>query len=110
MPLHDDYVQATTLTFVGIVSCQVGTAFASRTERAALRSVGVFSNPLLLAGIAFEFVFTLALVYVPFLQDIFGTAALPVEALAFVVPFPFVVWGADELRRARLRKSRTRSG
>ncbi len=109
-PLHHDYVQATTLTFVGIVACQVGTAFASRTEHASLRAVGVFSNPLLLAGIAFEVLFTLALVYVPFLQDVFGTAALPAEALAFVVPFPFIVWGADELRRARLRKSRTRGG
>jgi len=106
-PLHHDYVQATTLTFVGIVACQVGTAFASRTERASLRAVGFASNPLLLVGIAFEIAFTLALVYVPFLQEVFGTAGLPWEALAFVVPFPFIVWGADELRRARLRRSRT---
>ena len=46
--------QATTMTFAGIVACQVGTAFAARTERASLRSVGVFTNPLLLWGIAFE--------------------------------------------------------
>jgi eukaryotic-like serine/threonine-protein kinase len=32
----------------------IGTAFAARTERASLRSVGPFSNPLLLAGIAAE--------------------------------------------------------
>ena len=37
-----------------MVACQVGTAFAARTERASLRSVGVFSNRLLLWGIAFE--------------------------------------------------------
>ena len=35
-PLHDAYVQATTMTFLGIVACQVGTAFAARTERASL--------------------------------------------------------------------------
>ena len=52
--LHD---QATTMTFLGIVACQVGVAFASRTERVGLRSVGVLSNPLLLWGIAFEIVF-----------------------------------------------------
>ena len=33
-PLHDAWLQATTMTFAGIVACQVGTAFAARTERA----------------------------------------------------------------------------
>ena len=44
------------MTFVGMVAGQIGTAFAARTERASLRSVGVFSNRLLLWGIAFELV------------------------------------------------------
>ena len=39
-PLHDAYLQATTMTFAGIVACQVGTAVAARTERASLRSIG----------------------------------------------------------------------
>ena len=43
-PLHHAYLQATTMTFLGIVACQIGTAFAARTERASLRSVGVFTN------------------------------------------------------------------
>ena len=59
-PLHHAYLQATTMTFLGIVACQVGTAFAARTDRASLREVGVFSNPALLWGIAFELVFTAA--------------------------------------------------
>ena len=64
-PLHDAYLQATTMTFAGIVACQIGTAFAARTERASLRSVGVFTNRLLLWGIAFELVFAAAVIYVP---------------------------------------------
>ena len=32
--------------WLGIVACQIGTAFAARTDRASLRSVGLFSNPL----------------------------------------------------------------
>jgi hypothetical protein len=35
----------------------------------------------------------------PLLQDVFGTASLGLDAVLFVVPFPFLVWGADELRR-----------
>ncbi|MGE5690235.1 MAG: cation-translocating P-type ATPase [Pseudomonadota bacterium] len=103
-PLHDAYLQATTMTFAGIVACQVGTAIAARTERASLRSVGFFTNPMLLWGIALELAFAAAVVYVPFLQDVFGTASLGVTELAILAPFPVVVWGADELRRARLRR------
>ena len=103
-PLHAAYLEATTMTFAGIVACQFGTAFAARTDRASLRSVGVFSNRMLLWGIASEFVFLAALVYVPFLQDVFGTAALGPTEIAILATFPFIVWGADELRRYVLRE------
>jgi calcium-translocating P-type ATPase len=106
-PLHNAYLTATTMTFAGIVACQVGTVVAARTERASLRSVGFFSNPLLLWGIASEFAFAAALIYVPFLQDVFGTAALGASELGVLATFPVIVWGADELRRARLRAHRT---
>ena len=105
--LHHAYAQATTVTFLGIVACQVGTAVAARTERASLRDVGLLSNPLLIWGIAFELVFTAALVGIPALQPLFGTAAPPLWSLALLAPFPFVVWGADELRRA-VRRRRVR--
>ena len=87
------------MTFLGMVACQVGTAFAARTERASLRSIGVFSNRLLLWGIAFELALAAILIYVPVFQDLLGTAALPGRPAARRCPFPFIVWGADELRR-----------
>ena len=103
-PLHHAYLQATTMTLLGIVACQVGTAFAARTDRASLRQVGVFSNRLLLGGIAFELAFAAALVYLPAMQGVFGTAALSPGQLAIVAPFPFIVWGADEIRRWVVRR------
>ncbi len=109
-PLHHAYEQATTVTFLGIVACQVGTAVAARTERASLREVGVFSNPLLLWGIGFEIVFTAVLVGIPALQPLFGTAAPPPWSLALLAPFPFIVWGADEIRRAVRRRRARRAG
>ncbi|MGW6484549.1 cation-translocating P-type ATPase [Streptomyces sp. NPDC055059] len=105
-PLHHAYVTATTATFAGIVTCQIGTAFAARTDHAALRDIGFFTNLLLLAGIAFELVFTAVLVYLPPLQGIFGTAALPLDVVALIAVFPVLVWGTDELRR---RGRRTRA-
>jgi magnesium-transporting ATPase (P-type) len=98
-PLHGAYLEATTMTFLGIVACQVGTAFASRTEHVPLRTVGVFSNPLLLWGIAFEIAVTAAVVGVPALQEVFGTAVPDPAVLALLVPLPVIVWGVDELRR-----------
>jgi calcium-translocating P-type ATPase len=103
-PLHHAYIRATTELWLGIVACQVGTAFASRTQQAALLTVGIFSNRWLLWGIASEVAFALAVVYLPGLQTLFGTAGLTPGEFLLVLPFPFVVWAADELRRAWLRR------
>ena len=105
-PLHHAYLQATTTTFAGIVMCQVGTAFAVRTEHASLRQVGLLTNPLLLWGVAFELAFTALLVYAPPAQHIFGTAPLPLGVLGILATFPFIIWGADETRRWIVRSRR----
>ena len=103
-PLHHAYLQATTMTFLSMVVAQIGTAFASRTERASLFSVGVLSNRLLLWGILFELALAAVLIYVPFFQDLLGMAALGPAELVIMLPFPFIVWGADELRRYLARR------
>ncbi len=108
-PLHHAYQQATTMTFLSMVVAQIGTAFAARTEHASLRSVGVFSNRLLLVGVAFELALAALLVYTPLFQGLLGTAAPPPQDLLILLPFPFVVWGADELRRYLLRRGRQRA-
>ena len=88
------------MTFLGIVACQIGTAFAARTQRAPLRSIGMFSNPLLLWGIAFEIIFAGLVVLLPAAQRIFGTAMPPAAELVLLLPMPALVWAADELWRA----------
>ncbi|GAY07340.1 cation-transporting P-type ATPase [Pseudonocardia sp. N23] len=98
-PLHHAYRQATTATFAAIVACQVGTAFAARTNRTSLRRVGLFGNRMLLGGIAFELAFSAALVYAPPLQAVFGTAALPVWVYPLLLVMPVIVWGVDEAFR-----------
>jgi calcium-translocating P-type ATPase len=107
--LHHTYLQATTITFATIVACQIGTAFAARTDRASLRAIGVFSNPLLLAGIAFELLVAAAVIYLPAMQTALGTAAPPWWAMLLLLPCPVIVWGADELFRAWGRRRGERS-
>lgn len=103
-PLHHAYQQATTMTFLGMITGQIGTAFAARTDRASLRSIGIGSNPLLLWGIAFELALAVAIIYLPPLQSLLGTAALTPGMLALTAPYPVIVWGADEVRRWLLRR------
>ncbi|WP_336501757.1 HAD-IC family P-type ATPase [Candidatus Frankia alpina] len=109
-PLHEGYQRATTMTFLAIVACQIGTATAARTEHTSLFAVGLFTNRLLLAGIAFEIAFAAVVVYVPALQHILGTAAVPPSDLLLLLPLPVLVWGADELWRAWRRRAATIPG
>jgi calcium-translocating P-type ATPase len=103
-PLHHAYLQATTMTFLGMIFGQIGTAFAVRTRRASLRSIGVFSNRYLLLGIAGELLLAVVFVYAPPLQSLLGTAGLPARDLVLLLPYPVIVWGADELHRWVLRR------
>jgi Cation transporting ATPase, C-terminus len=103
-PLHHAYLTTTTMTWAGIVACQIGAAFAVRTSHASLRQVGLFSNPHLLRGVAFALAFAAAVIYAPPLQAIFNTSALPVHDLLVLACFPVIVWGSDELWRWHLRR------
>jgi magnesium-transporting ATPase (P-type) len=87
---HGAYLEATTMTFFSMVVCQIGTAFAARTDRASVRSVGMLTNPLLLWGIAFELALAAIFIYAPPFQSLLGTAALGPDAPLFAAPFPFI--------------------
>jgi magnesium-transporting ATPase (P-type) len=109
-PLHHAYLQATTMSFLGMIAGQIGTAFAVRTEHASLRSIGVFSNPYLLTAVGAELLLAGIFIYTPPLQALLGTTALPARDLLLLLPYPPVVWGADELRRGLLRRRTTLKG
>lgn len=64
----------------------------------------MFGNRQLLGGVGFSLVFAALVVYVPALHGLFGTALLGPVDLLVVAPFPFLVWGADELRKAVRRR------
>jgi calcium-translocating P-type ATPase len=101
--LHHAYQQATTMTFLGVIFGQIGTAFAVRTQQASLRSIGVFSNRYLLWAIAGELAIAAVFVFTPTCEALLGTAVPPARDLLLLVPFPFIVWGADEFRKYMVR-------
>jgi magnesium-transporting ATPase (P-type) len=94
---------ARTVAFVGIVSTQVGTAFACRTDRVSTLRVGIFSNRWLLAGVGLEIALTLAMVYLPPLQQFFQLEPMPANLWLLVIPFGPIIFAADELRKWLVR-------
>ncbi|OYD71041.1 cation-translocating P-type ATPase [Rhodococcus sp. OK302] len=103
-PLEHTWKLATTMSFLGIVSCQIGTAVAARTEHASLRQIGLFSNRLLLWGIVFEVTFAAVVVTVPPIQRVFGTVTPEWYQVLWLLPLPILVWGCDEVWRWMRRR------
>lgn len=100
------YLKASTVGFLGIVMTQVGTVFAARTNEVSVFRVGLFSNPWILWGVAFEIVVTLALLYVAPLADFFGIYPLGLEEWAIVVFFGPIIFFADEARKWFVRREK----
>jgi magnesium-transporting ATPase (P-type) len=100
----DVYVGATAMTCAGIVMGQVGAGLAMRTNRASVFSIGILSNRLLLAGIAFEISLLAALAYVPGLQRAFHMGPLGGWEWLFLLIWPPLILAAEEARKALVRR------
>jgi Ca2+-transporting ATPase len=98
------YRLATTMTLASVVASQVGAVFACRTDRASVVQVGLFSNRLVLLGVAVELLVLVLLVYAPFLQPIFNTAPLGPAEWTFLLPWAPLLLLVDEARKALLRR------
>jgi Ca2+-transporting ATPase len=97
------YRSATAMTLGAVVATQIGNLFAQRTERMSVFRAGFFSNRLVWAGIATELLLLVALVYVPWLQAVFGTAAFAAQNWVFLAAWMPVLLLADEARKAVMR-------
>jgi magnesium-transporting ATPase (P-type) len=100
----DIYVQATAMTYGGIVMGQVGAGLAFRTNRDSVFRVGMLSNRFLLIGIAFELALLVALVYIPAFQGLFHMRPYDPRAWLLLIVWPVFVFGAEEARKAVVRR------
>ena len=99
------YRSAITAFFAAIVICQVADVLICRTRRQSLLRVGLFSNRLVLLGIAVELLLLGLISYVPLLNTFFGTAPLLGWQLLLSLPFALTILLLDELRRHLLRRN-----
>jgi potassium/sodium efflux P-type ATPase len=98
------YRQATTVALAAIVACQIGNLFACRSEWVSAFRLNWTDNQLLWIGIGVECAALLALIYVPFLSNLFTTLPLSSWQWLLLLACPPILLGAEELRKMMLRK------
>jgi Ca2+-transporting ATPase len=86
----------------------MGHALAVRS-RESLFKVGLFSNKALLGAVLLTFVLQMAVVYVPFLQNLFRTAPLSAGELVLSLVLSTVVFWGVELEKWLMRRKEVRS-
>ena len=93
------YIKGTTMTFAGIVVAQVGNVLACRTTKQSVFRTSLATNKWILVGIAGQLSILSLILYVPFLQGVFGTTGLNLVDWAFLALLPIAVIIAEEIRK-----------
>ena len=104
------YAQATTMMLAGVVFSQIGMVMNNRTDYDSVLKRGLFSNRYINAGIIIELILIVAIIYIPFLNDIFNTAPISWLEWLYLLCIPFIVFGLEELRKKILRNRKKRKG
>ncbi len=99
---HDPKWQ--TVLFTTLTLSQMANVMAIRSERQSLFRIGLWSNRPLLGAVTLTVLLQLALIYVPFLQRVFHTVALPAPDLALSLAASMVIFWAVELEKWFLRR------
>ena len=98
------YMQAITAFFSAVIICQIANVFASRTRFQSVFTMGLFSNRMILLGIASELLILAFIVWNPFANLIFNTSPLDLRYILLSIPFALFLLGIDELRKYLLRR------
>ncbi len=98
------YESATAMALGAVVATQIGNLFAHRTERTSAFAIGWFKNKMIWIGIASELLLVSLIIYVPFFQQVIGTAAFPLQNWLFLFAWTPSLLLADELRKAHVRR------
>ncbi|MFO7623768.1 MAG: cation-translocating P-type ATPase [Anaerolineales bacterium] len=99
-----------TMVFTTITLSQMGHAMAIRSNRYSLFQIGLLSNKPLLGAVLLTFVLQLAVIYLPFLQEVFETVALPLPYLLLSLALSSVVFVAVEITKAIHRRTHPEPG
>jgi Ca2+-transporting ATPase len=93
-----------TMMFLTITLAQMAHVLAIRSEHDSLFRMGLWSNRPLLGAVTLTFALQLALVYVPFLQEVFATVALSGRDLTIGLAASSIVFWGVEIEKWTMRR------
>jgi len=88
--LKHDLALARTMAFSTLVFCQLFHVYDCRSEMLTIFELGLFSNKYLLLATGCSTMMQMAVIYVPFLREIFGT--VPLTVTEWLVIFTVAGW------------------
>ncbi len=95
-----------TMIFTTLTMAQMGNALATRSESQTLWQAGIFTNKALLGAVLLTFGLQMAVVYVPFLQEVFSTQALTLAELGIsLLASLFVLLVIDGVKSSEKEKN-----
>jgi Ca2+-transporting ATPase len=95
---------ARTMAFATLSISELLRAYTSRSERYSLLAIGVFSNKWMQWAVLTSLAILLAIIYVPFLDPIFGTTFLTLKDWGIMLPLILTPSVAAEVNKWVLRK------
>jgi len=98
------HLQASGAFLATIIFCQIGNVMACRTNRQSALPYLARLNVWITLGVLVEIGFILAIVYIPFLNPIFSTAAISISTWGVILLAPFVIFFIEEMRKLFVRR------
>ncbi|SHG80336.1 Ca2+-transporting ATPase [Flavobacterium micromati] len=88
-----------TMVFTVLSISQMGQAMAVRSEWQSLFTQGIFGNKQLVGAVLLTLGLQMAVIYIPFMQDIFSTQALTLNELLLCLGLSTIVFWAVEIEK-----------
>ena len=99
------YLQATTACLAGIIATQIANVFTCRSPNVSLFTLGIFSNRLVLVGIASELLLAALIVYTPLGNSLFASSPIGINVWLLLIPFAILLLAIDEGRKYFIRRT-----
>ncbi|HSJ56060.1 MAG TPA: cation-translocating P-type ATPase [Anaerolineae bacterium] len=93
-----------TMAFATLSISELLRAYTSRSERYSIFAIGVFSNKWMQWAVLASLIVLMAIIYVPFLDPVFGTTFLTLEDWAIMLPLILLPSVAAEINKWVLRR------
>ncbi|MBK9257308.1 MAG: cation-translocating P-type ATPase [Saprospiraceae bacterium] len=102
--IHKENTNWQTMVFTILSFSQMAHVMAIRSDRQSIFKQGIFGNKQLVGAVFSTFVLQIAVIYTPFLQDIFRTQSLSLAELALCIALSSIVFWAVELEKLIKRR------